>query len=207
MTTRFSVSTPTIVALSALLAAMIAAAGYALQGGMSQDGALAGARLTARFSFLWFVAAWSASALAFVFPGGWRTVLLRRRRAVGLGFAAAHFVHLAALVAAINLFDAPTRLTTIIGGGIGYAFAAAMALTSNDGAVRALGPRAWKLLHATGGYVIAGIFTFSYYGRLETKPWLAVITLGLLAAAATLRLAAWLMKQGAARVQNASTRT
>jgi methionine sulfoxide reductase heme-binding subunit len=207
MTTRFMVSTPTIVALSALATAGIAATGYAFQGGWTLDGALAGSRLTARFSFFWFIAAWSASALAFLFPGGWRAVLLRRRRAVGLGFATAHFVHLAALLAAIFIFGDTSSITTIIGGGFGYVLIAAMALTSNNAAVRALGPRVWKLLHGTGGYVIAGIFAFSYYGRLETKPLLAFVTLGLIAAAATLRIAAWLVKQRKAQLQNASTRT
>lgn len=185
-------STLAVALLAALGGLAIAVGGYWSEGGWTHDGAMAAARLTARFSFLWFVVAWSASALMRLWPGGWRSQLLYRRRAVGLGFAAAHTVHLAALLIAVLAFAEPRALTTIVGGGIGYAFMAAMALTSNDAAVRAMGPRNWKLLHATGGYALAAIFAFSYYGRLSDKPWLAVPALVLISGAALLRVAAWI---------------
>lgn len=187
-----AVSTATIITVSALIASAIVGLGYALEGGWSQDGALAAARWTARFSFLWFITAWSASALAKLWPGEWRTVLLRRRRAVGLGFAAAHFVHLGALLVAVLVFATPRSLTTIYGGGLGYVFVALMALTSNDWSVRTLGPRNWKLLHTVGGVVIAAIFFVSYFGRLEEKPWLAIPALSLLGGAVLLKFAAWM---------------
>ncbi|MEQ1489200.1 MAG: hypothetical protein ABL932_01495 [Terricaulis sp.] len=201
MTAERGVSTPTIIAVSAVAAAAIAALGYVLEGGWSVDGAGAAARLTARFSFFWFITAWSASALAKLWPGGWRTVLLRRRRAVGLGFAAAHFVHLAALLIAVLVFATPRSATTIYGGGFGYVMVALMAFTSNDWSVRTLGPRNWKLLHTFGGMVIAGIFFTSYLGRLEDKPWLAIPTLTLLGAAILLKFAAWM--KGALRARAA----
>lgn len=196
-----SVSTPAIITLSALVAAAIVALGYTVEGGWSQDGALAAARWTARFSFIWFITAWSASAIAKLWPGGWRTVLLRRRRAVGLGFAAAHFVHLVALLVAVIIFAEPRSATTIYGGGLGYVFVALMALTSNDWSVRTLGPRNWKLLHTIGGVVIAAIFFVSYYGRLEDKPWLAIPALSLLGGAVLLKFAAWM--KGALRARTA----
>lgn len=195
------VSTPAIIAASTLVAASIAALGYALEGGWSHDGALAAARWTARFSFIWFIAAWSASALAKLWPGDWRTVLLRRRRAVGLGFAAAHFVHLGALLVAVLIFAEPRPLTTILGGGLGYVFVALMALTSNDWSVRTLGPRNWRTLHTIGGVVIAAIFIVSYAGRLEEKPWLAIPTLSLLGGVVLLKVAAW--TKGALRARAA----
>lgn len=201
MASERRVSTRAIITASALVAAAIVALGYGLEGGWSQDGALAAARLTARFSFLWFITAWSASALAKLWPGGWRTVLLRRRRAMGLGFAAAHFVHLGALLVAVLVFASPRSLTTIYGGGAGYVFVALMALTSNDWSVRTLGPRNWKLLHTVGGIVIAAIFFVSYLGRLEEKPWLAIPTLSLLGGAVLLKVAAWM--KGALRARAA----
>jgi DMSO/TMAO reductase YedYZ heme-binding membrane subunit len=117
---------------------------------------------------------------------------LRRRRAVGLSFAGAHAVHLVALVSAIVLFGDEASLVSIVGGGLGYVFVAAMALTSNDAAVRAMGPPNWRLLHTVGSYLIAGIFAFSYFGRLEDKPVLAVTALSLLAMTAALKAAAWI---------------
>ena len=192
MTAGRRVSTPMIIAVSTLAAAAIATLGFVLEGGWTADGAAAAARLTARFSFFWFITAWSASALARLWPGGWRGVLLRRRRAVGLGFAAAHFVHLGALLIAVLVFATPRSLTTIYGGGFGYVMVALMALTSNDWSVRTLGPRNWKLLHTIGGIVIAAIFFTSYLGRLEDKPWLAIPTLTLLGGAVLLKFAAWM---------------
>jgi len=182
------------------LALAIATAACLAHGGWTYDGAAAAARLTARISFLWFLTAWSASALARLWPGGWRIALLRRRRSVGLGFAASHTVHLGALLIALFVFDHDTRLVTVIGGGIGYLFVFAMAITSNDASVRRLGPRRWRLLHATGAYVIAGIFAFSYLGRVPTNPALGVPMLGLIGLAAILRILAWARKRAGRRV-------
>ncbi len=189
--TRPAFSPPIAIGIATLLALAIVAGAFLTHGGWTYEGAAAAARLTARASFLWFVTAWSASALARLWPGGWRTALLRRRRSVGLGFATTHTVHLAALLTAIFLFGHGTKMVTVIGGGIGYLFVFAMAITSNDASVRRLGPRRWRLLHATGGYVIAGIFAFSYLGRVPAQPWLGVPTLSLLGVAALLRVLAW----------------
>ncbi|MEO8375667.1 MAG: hypothetical protein ABI471_10615 [Sphingomonas bacterium] len=193
--TRPAFSPPTAIAAATALALAITIVAYLTHGGWTYEGAAAAARLTARNSFLWFLAAWSASALARLWPGGWRTALLRRRRSVGLGFAASHFVHLGALLIALLVFGHGTKLVTIVGGGAGYLFVLAMAVTSNDASVRRLGPQRWRLLHATGGYVIAGIFTFSYLGRLPTNPTLAVPMLTLISLAATLRILAWAKKR------------
>lgn len=192
MTSARSISTPAVIGLATLAASLVAAYGYAEFGGWNAEGAGAAARYTARFSFPIFVLAWSASAIAKLWRGGWRSVLLRRRRAIGLGFAAAHFVHLGALLIAVLVFATPRSLTTIYGGGFGYVMVALMALTSNDWSVRTLGPRNWKLLHTFGGIVIAGIFFVSYFGRLEDKPWLAIPTLSLLGGAILLKFAAWM---------------
>lgn len=194
MTSARELSTASLIGLAGLGAAIAAGLGYALFGGWTSDAALAAARFTARFSFLWFVAAWSASALATLWPGGWRSVLMRRRRAVGLAFAAAHTVHLAALLVAVLAFANPRSLTSIVGGGLGYVLVALMALTSNDWWVRRLSPRTWRALHATGAWAIAGIFAFSYTGRLESKPWLAIPTLTLLGAVVVLKLMAFARK-------------
>jgi sulfoxide reductase heme-binding subunit YedZ len=169
--------------------------GYAEFGGWNAEGAGAAARYTARFAFPIFVLAWSASALATLWPGGWRRVLLRRRRAIGLSFAAAHGVHFAALLIAVLLFASHPSSKTVYGGGFGYVMIAVMALTSNDWSVRKLGPRNWKALHTFGALTIAVIFAVSYLGRLEDKPWLAIPTLALLGLAVLLKFAAWMKKR------------
>ncbi|MEP7007907.1 MAG: hypothetical protein ABI810_18145 [Sphingomonas bacterium] len=201
--TRPAFSPPIAIAAATAIALTIALAAYLTHDGWTYDGAAAAARLTARNAFLWFLAAWSASALARLWPGGWRTALLRRRRSVGLGFAASHFVHLGALLIALLVFGHGTKLVTIVVGGIGYLFVFAMAVTSNDASVRRLRPRRWRLLHATGGYVIAGIFAFSYLGRVPANPVLAMPMLALIGLAATLRIMAWVKKRAGTRVTTA----
>ncbi len=201
MTSARSISTPALIGVATLAALLIAGYGYAEFGGWNGEAAGAAARYTARFSFPMFVLAWSASALAKLWPVNWRSVLLRRRRALGLSFAAAHGVHFAALLVAVLVFSGDAKPTTIYGGGFGYVMIVLMALTSNDWSVRKLGPRNWKTLHAFGGIVIAVIFFVSYLGRLEDKTWLAIPALSLLGGALLLKFAAWV--KGALRARTA----
>jgi len=168
---KHKVPTPAIIAATTHAALAIVAYCYSLHG-WTQDGARAAARFTARFSFPIFVLAWSASALARLWPGGW-VRLCCVVVAIGLSFAAAHFVHLGALLTALFVFGVEAKPTTVVGGGLGYVFIAAMAITSNDASVRFLGPQRWKLLHAAGGYAIAVIFAVSYAGRIAIDPPLA----------------------------------
>lgn len=185
------ISTPAIVAVTFLAGLSIGALGFAAGGGWTLDGALMATRLTARFSFPIFLLAWTASAWASLFPGGWRTALLRRRRAVGLSFAAAHGVHLGFIVIALNVFGHPAPMVSLYGGGFVYLLIAAMALTSNDAAVRWLGPDRWKALHTFGGVAILAVFIKSYGGRLMTQPVLAIPALALIVLAIGLKLSAW----------------
>lgn len=177
-----------IVIASALLALCFGFGAVALDSGWTKDGILAGTRITARWAFPWFLAGWSASTIAQAWPGGWRAVLLRRRRAIGLAFAANHFVHLGFIVTAVAVFDHKAALTTLVGGGVGYLLVAAMALTSNNAAMRWLGIARWKLLHAVGGWYVLFIFTTSYAGRIPTKPLLAIPAVTLIASAIGLKL-------------------
>jgi DMSO/TMAO reductase YedYZ heme-binding membrane subunit len=121
--------------------------------------------------------------------------MLRRRRAIGLSFAAAHFVHLGALLIAVLVFGAQTSAKSVYGGGAAYVLITAMALTSNNWSVRTLGARNWKMLHTFGGLAIAIVFTVSYLGRLDAKPWLAIPALTLLGSAVLLKLLAWMKKR------------
>lgn len=184
--------TPVIVASAAAAALLIGLTATMLAGGFTHDGVLQGVRLTARWSFAWFIAAWSASSIAKLWPGGWRTELLRRRRAVGLGFAFSHFVHAAFFLTAILAFGHKAPMVVLIGGGIGYAFVLAMAATSNNASMKALGPKAWKALHSFGGVYLLLIFFNSYLGRLMNgKPLVGAYGVALVTLAITLRVAAF----------------
>jgi DMSO/TMAO reductase YedYZ heme-binding membrane subunit len=95
--------------------------------------------------------------------------LLVNRRGIGLGFALAHSVHLAALVVIALAFPHPfvdeLNVVTLLGGGLVYVFIFAMAATSNDRSVRHLGEKRWRLLHTAGSWYIWLIFAQSYLPR------------------------------------------
>lgn len=185
------ISTPAMVAATFLTGLAVGALGFATGGGWTLDGALMATRMTARFAFPIFLLAWTASAWATLFPGGWRTALLRRRRAVGLSFAAAHGAHLVFILITLRIFGHEAPMITVYAGGLVYLLIAAMAATSHDAAMRWLGPARWKMLHTVGGLAILLVFTNSYVGRLKSMPMLALPALGLILLAVALKLTAW----------------
>ncbi len=195
------IPTWTIVAGAALMALALGLGSAQAYGGWTREGVSAGTAITARWAFPFFIAAWSASSLAKLWPGGWRTVLLRRRRAVGLAFAANHFVHLGFIVASVSSFGVTRPLLVYLLGGGAYVMIALMALTSNDAAQRRMGLGRWKLMHAIGGWWVLVIFTNSYVSRLVEKPAIAGPAVALIAVAVTLRIAAVL--KGRMRAQAA----
>jgi len=184
------IPTWTIVLGAALVGLILGLSFLQAFGGWTREGVLAGTAITARWAFPWFIAAWSASSLAKLWPGGWRTALLRRRRAVGLGFAANHFVHLGFVIAAVSQFGETRPLFVYLLGGGAYVMIAAMALTSHDAAQRWMGRKGWNLLHGVGGWWVLIIFANSYVGRLTEKPAIAAPAVALILAALGLRIAA-----------------
>jgi sulfoxide reductase heme-binding subunit YedZ len=143
-----------------LLAAIVAAAAgsTALQDGFSVESIRAVIRLTAQMSLLLFCIAFSASALARLWPHAATQFLLTCRRQFGLAFAFSHGVHALALVTFARMsplqFREATDVSMFIFGGLAYLFILAMAVTSFDQTAAWLGPRRWRLLHLLGAYDI-----------------------------------------------------
>jgi DMSO/TMAO reductase YedYZ heme-binding membrane subunit len=158
-------------------------------GGDAAERWLFATRYTARISFPLFLLAWTASSLARLAPSDSPRALLRGRRGLGLGFAAAHTIHLAALSTYFNVSGARPNLVTVLGGGLTYLFIFAMAATSNDAAQKRLG-RNWTRLHTVGGYLIWLIFAQSYAGRVASGKTFFVPQLILVIGALALRIAA-----------------
>lgn len=169
------------VLLSLLLTAMTLAILWSHGG--SVEGYRVAIRATARTSLLLFLLAYTASALAQLYPGAFARHLLRERRALGLSFAASHALHLYAIIVFWNadpvLFGTQSNTLSQSFGSIAYLFIALMALTSNDRALRWLGAKRWGRLHAIGGLYIWGTFVVSFAKRAPDKPvyWAAVILL------------------------------
>lgn len=152
-----------------------------------EGGGLAGwssvVRTSAKTSLVLFLAAFVASS-ARVF---WRTPftawLLANRRYIGVSFAASHAIHLLGIVLVAKLSpDFELSTVTLIFGGGGYVLLFAMAATSFDGAVAALGRRHWQRLHKTGMYWLWFVFVASYGPRMAVESlWYTPMVAALLA--------------------------
>ena len=180
----FAVLTLALIALSVWIA------------GMRQfevDGVRMVIRFTARTSLLFFCMAFSAAALARLWPNAWTRWQRRNRRYLGVTFAASHAIHAIAIAgfAAMAPADymAATSAASYIFGGIGYAFIIAMTATSFDRTAAAIGPRAWRMLHLSGGYYLWFQFMVSFGKRIPGMPLYSLFLIPLLAVIA-LRLIA-----------------
>src|SRR5579864_595012 len=119
------------------------------------DGVRMAIRFTAKTSLLFFCLAFSAGALWRLRPNAWTHWQRRNRRYLGVTFAGSHGIH-AIAVAAFAVMDpagfaSVTSASTYIFGGIGYAVIIAMTATSFSRAAKAIGSRAWRMLHLSGG--------------------------------------------------------
>jgi methionine sulfoxide reductase heme-binding subunit len=172
----FAVLSLTLLALSIWIAGMR---------GFEVDGVRMVIRFTARSSLLFFCLAFSAAALARLWPNGWTRWQRRNRRSLGVTFAASHGIH-AVAIAAFAVMDPPgyaaaTSIASYIFGGIGYAFVIAMTATSFDRTAKALGARLWRRLHLIGGYYLLFQFTVSFGKRIPDMPLYALFLIPLVA--------------------------
>ena len=149
------------------------------------DGVRMVIRFTARTSLLLFCLAFSAAALARLWPNAWTQWLRRNRRYLGVTFAASHGLHAIAIgcfaVADPPAYAAATSAASYIFGGIGYAFIIAMAATSFDRSARAIGPRAWRRLHLIGSYYLLFQFMVSFGKRIPDMPLYTLFLIPLIA--------------------------
>ena len=150
-------------------------------------------RFTARTSLLLFCLAFSAAALARLWPNAWTRWQRRNRRYLGVTFAASHGLHAIAIACFAAMdpagFMAATSAASYIFGGIGYAFLIAVTATSFDRTAEAIGARAWRALHLSGGYYLWFQFMVSFGKRVPGMPLYALFLIPLLAVMA-LRLIA-----------------
>src|SRR5687768_9054009 len=107
------------------------------------DGVRMVIRFTARTSLLFFCLAFSAAALARLWPNAWTRWQRRNRRYLGVTFAASHGIHLVAIayfaVKDPAGYAAATNAASYIFGGVGYACIIAMTATSFDRTAAAIG--------------------------------------------------------------------
>lgn len=151
------------------------------------------ARWTARVGFPVFILTYCASSLGRLWPSAITRTLWRDRRWWGLGFAASHTVHLYALLWYLKVSGEGRPLPVLLVAGTGYALLFAMALTSSEAAMRALGKN-WRRLHTLGIHWLWFVFFASYGGRIMKPESMTtgVIGFSIAVLALSLRIAAWL---------------
>ena len=158
----------------------------------------AAVRATAVFAFPFWLLAYVAGPVARLAPGPTTRVLRTRRRAIGLAFFVAQYVHLAAIVGLARvepgILEDPAG---VYGGGFGFVMIGLLAATSNDASVKRLGGKAWRRLHAFGQLTLAVVYLATYGPRIaeDLSYWPAG---ALLLGAYALRGAAALKARGAA---------
>jgi DMSO/TMAO reductase YedYZ heme-binding membrane subunit len=162
--------------LFAVLALALAALCVWIAGmrGFEVEGVRMVIRFTARSSLLFFCLAFSAAALARLWPNAWTRWQRRNRRYLGVTFAASHGLHGIAILCFAIMdpagYAAATSAASYIFGGVGYACIIAMTATSFDRTARMLGPRAWRALHLTCGYYLLFQFMISFGKRVPDMP-------------------------------------
>jgi hypothetical protein len=177
------------VALVLMSAAVLAAAGT------GEDGVRMLIRATARSSAVLFLIAFLARPLRQL----WRTeataFAIKNRRYFGVSMAVSHLIHGLAIVWLFSAFPSAyqTSALTLVFGGLGFVFVAALAATSSDAAFRTLGRARWTALHRTGVWYLWFIFWYTFPPDPE-RGWDAThaIAVAAFTAAPLVRAAAWL---------------
>jgi DMSO/TMAO reductase YedYZ heme-binding membrane subunit len=141
--------------------------------GFTEEGLHAIIRYTARTSLALFGAAFVASSLRVLWPTAATRWLLVNRRYLGVSFAVSHAIHMTAIIVLAktsSAFRADASMVTIVFGGFGFVVAGALAATSSNRAVAALGARRWRALHKFGVYYLWFIFAVTYIPAAFVHP-------------------------------------
>lgn len=179
-----------VLALGALLVSLMAVGVYLAQPGV--EGLRMLIRATARTSLAFFLLAYTASALATLWPGEPSLWLRQHRRQWGWLLVFSHTVHAGGivalgLVADPALFASLTPLGNRISGGIAYVWLWLMGATSFDRSAAWLGRPHWARLHTWGSHFLCLSFVVANGKRVPVDGAYVWPTL-LLVAALGLRL-------------------
>lgn len=132
---------------------------YLSQAGITDDNIRLLLRLSANVAFVVLLVVFAARPLRQIYATPTTRWLLQNRRLLGIAFAGIHTAHLAMIFFRANHNpDFEINLAASYIGVITYSIIYLMFITSFDGPARALGPRAWRVLHKLGLYFIGAIF-------------------------------------------------
>ena len=183
--------------LGALLLTLIASGLYLGIEGVSDDNIGLLLRLTARAAFIVLLVVFIARPLRQLLRKPFTLALLKNRARIGLAFAGIHTGHLLLLVyRAREIPDFQLSVADNAFGAFVYALMFAMVVTTFRAPARAIGPRAWRILHKTGLYVLTAVFAQTQLPRsLEDLSGVSWWLVGALAIALVIRLTAFFARR------------
>lgn len=145
-----------------------------------------------RWALPFFVAAFSASSLAILWPSQITRWLLSNRRYLGLAFAFGMGWHLAFVAYRIVRFGNPLNRTATTLDLVALAFLLALTATSFRSIARRFTSTGWRRLHKTGVYVIWLLATYIYLDHARgDADFFDIAALSVFVAVWALRVAAW----------------
>jgi len=172
MNNKIWFSGPTVVYATAAATVIIL---YLMLGGSDIiESSRAFLRVSGRLGMGLFFISFGASPLHRIFKAGWTTYLIRNRRYYGISTAIvlwAHFLVILSLsVTASEWFKESAPWYILYSGTGTFILVGLMALSSNNFAVKKMGPRAWKTMHLVGGYMALASFISEYVLVLYLQP-------------------------------------
>jgi len=144
-------------ASTALVAAACVA--YLATVGLADDNIRWLLRLTARVAFVVLLLVFIARPLRDLIKTPLTLALLKNRKQIGVTFAGIHAVHMTLIFYRAQQVPAfEFSLTSNLPGMVTYVVIYLMLITSFSGPAKAIGPKAWRILHKTGLFFITAVF-------------------------------------------------
>ena len=150
----------------AMVLVCVLAAAYVLTVGISAESIDFALRMSGRVAYAILIVVFAARPLQQLLRKPWTAKLLKNRKQLGVAFAGIHTAHFGLILMRHN-HVADFQFEYNHFGLIIYGTIFLMLITSFSGPARAIGPKAWKVLHKLGIFVLFAGFTITQLPRSE----------------------------------------
>ena len=132
---------------------------YLAAAGLADDDTRLLLRLTAQVAFVVLLLVFIARPLRDLIKTPLTLALLKNRKQLGVTFAGIHTVHMTLIFyRAQQVPDFEFSLASNLPGMVTYVVIYLMLITSFSGPAKAIGPKAWRILHKAGLFLITAVF-------------------------------------------------
>ena len=132
---------------------------YLAAAGLADDDIRLLLRLTAQVAFVVLLLVFIARPLRDLIKTPLTLTLLKNRKQLGVTFAGIHTVHMTLIFyRAQQVSDFEFSLASNLPGMVTYVVIYLMLITSFSGPAKAIGPKAWRILHKAGLFLVTAVF-------------------------------------------------